>query len=258
MNRPAKKTEEKVRVCSACSLLVLFPGQATVSTPVSGAPSATPTASSSVSSAATSTPSTTTSASTPVGASSTTTTNSPSSSVSRPVAGVAAASSSSSSLPKSTSSSSSNARPTTNQLVGLCCGYVIDGVSSLPLRYVRILVQVEVGDGSKANNGRIIGVGSGGDRLSLDGSPDSEVSVESDLKTTTPSRLPSWPVLIFPVGTRVIDLRRKWVMPGLIDCHVHPFISDEDYQISHLRKSSGTRTRDTDSIHDHHRINLLI
>jgi hypothetical protein len=28
---------------------------------------------------------------------------------------------------------------------------------------------------------------------------------------------------------------------GLIDCHVHPLINEEDYQMSHLRQSSAVR-----------------
>lgn len=52
---------------------------------------------------------------------------------------------------------------------------------------------------------------------------------------------------IAAIGTRalltadyeVIDLSAFTVLPGLIDVHVHPLISEEDYQVSHLKNSSA-------------------
>lgn len=43
----------------------------------------------------------------------------------------------------------------------------------------------------------------------------------------------------FPKGITVIDLGNYTVLPGMIDAHVHPLLSAEDYQIGHLRESSA-------------------
>ena len=42
-----------------------------------------------------------------------------------------------------------------------------------------------------------------------------------------------------PAGVDGIDLRSSTCLPGLIDAHVHPLIATDDYQIDHLRHSSG-------------------
>lgn len=42
-----------------------------------------------------------------------------------------------------------------------------------------------------------------------------------------------------PKGIAVIDLGNHTVLPGMIDAHVHPLLSAEDYQVGHLRESSA-------------------
>lgn len=39
----------------------------------------------------------------------------------------------------------------------------------------------------------------------------------------------------------VIDLGEYTVLPGLIDAHVHPNMTEDDYQVEHLRKSSAAK-----------------
>mgnify|MGYP003348140081 CR=1 FL=1 len=42
-----------------------------------------------------------------------------------------------------------------------------------------------------------------------------------------------------PRDARIIDLGNKVLLPGLIDAHVHPDNSSDDYQVAHLRGSSA-------------------
>ncbi len=42
-----------------------------------------------------------------------------------------------------------------------------------------------------------------------------------------------------PKGIAIIDLGNYTVLPGMIDAHVHPLLSAEDYQVGHLRESSA-------------------
>jgi len=42
-------------------------------------------------------------------------------------------------------------------------------------------------------------------------------------------------------GTTIIDLGDFTLLPGLIDVHVHPDISADDYQVAHLRSSSASK-----------------
>ena len=42
-------------------------------------------------------------------------------------------------------------------------------------------------------------------------------------------------------GTTIIDLGDFTLLPGLIDVHVHPDISADDYQVAHLRASSASK-----------------
>lgn len=44
-----------------------------------------------------------------------------------------------------------------------------------------------------------------------------------------------------PKGVSVIDLGSYTVLPGMIDAHVHPLLSAEDYQNVHLRESSAEK-----------------
>eukprot|EP01116_Phalansterium_solitarium_P001533 TRINITY_DN11345_c0_g1_i1.p1 TRINITY_DN11345_c0_g1~~TRINITY_DN11345_c0_g1_i1.p1 ORF type:complete len:413 (+),score=129.77 TRINITY_DN11345_c0_g1_i1:107-1345(+) len=44
---------------------------------------------------------------------------------------------------------------------------------------------------------------------------------------------------LHPEDATVIDLREYTLLPGLIDCHCHPLISPDDYQIAHLKHSSA-------------------
>eukprot|EP01105_Mastigella_eilhardi_P003037 TRINITY_DN138_c0_g1_i13.p1 TRINITY_DN138_c0_g1~~TRINITY_DN138_c0_g1_i13.p1 ORF type:complete len:481 (-),score=122.79 TRINITY_DN138_c0_g1_i13:45-1487(-) len=44
---------------------------------------------------------------------------------------------------------------------------------------------------------------------------------------------------LFDGCARVIDLARYCVLPGLIDCHVHVMIEDDDYQVTHLKYNSA-------------------
>lgn len=44
-----------------------------------------------------------------------------------------------------------------------------------------------------------------------------------------------------PTNMRRIDLGQSTVLPGLIDAHSHPLIDDDDYQTTHLRRSSAQK-----------------
>ena len=44
-----------------------------------------------------------------------------------------------------------------------------------------------------------------------------------------------------PKDAKVIDLGTKVLLPGLIDAHVHPDNSSDDYQVAHLRGSSAAK-----------------
>ncbi len=44
---------------------------------------------------------------------------------------------------------------------------------------------------------------------------------------------------IVPEGARIVDLGSATCLPGLIDAHAHPLIATDDYQVDHLRRSSG-------------------
>ncbi len=44
-----------------------------------------------------------------------------------------------------------------------------------------------------------------------------------------------------PATMRRIDLSQFTVLPGLIDAHSHPLIDDDDYQTTHLRRSSAQK-----------------
>ncbi|MBS1610751.1 MAG: amidohydrolase family protein [Bacteroidetes bacterium] len=44
-----------------------------------------------------------------------------------------------------------------------------------------------------------------------------------------------------PRGVPVIDLGDFTLLPGLIDAHVHPGMSSDDYQVAHLRASSASK-----------------
>jgi imidazolonepropionase-like amidohydrolase len=43
-------------------------------------------------------------------------------------------------------------------------------------------------------------------------------------------------------GFTIIDLGEYTLLPGLIDAHVHPDNSSDDYQVGHLRASSAAKT----------------
>jgi imidazolonepropionase-like amidohydrolase len=47
------------------------------------------------------------------------------------------------------------------------------------------------------------------------------------------------PRTVVPEGAQVVDLGTATCMPGLIDAHVHTLIATDDYQVDHLRRSSG-------------------
>jgi imidazolonepropionase-like amidohydrolase len=44
-----------------------------------------------------------------------------------------------------------------------------------------------------------------------------------------------------PNGATIIDLGDFTLLPGMIDAHVHPNISEDDYQVDHLRRSSANK-----------------
>jgi imidazolonepropionase-like amidohydrolase len=44
---------------------------------------------------------------------------------------------------------------------------------------------------------------------------------------------------VVPQGAEGIDLTSSTCLPGLIDAHAHPLIATDDYQVDHLRHSSG-------------------
>jgi imidazolonepropionase-like amidohydrolase len=44
-----------------------------------------------------------------------------------------------------------------------------------------------------------------------------------------------------PKGATIIDLGDFTMLPGMIDAHVHPNISEDDYQVDHLRRSSANK-----------------
>ena len=44
-----------------------------------------------------------------------------------------------------------------------------------------------------------------------------------------------------PQGVTIIDLGDYTLLPGLIDVHVHPDMSEDDYQVAHLRGSSASK-----------------
>src|SRR5579871_783782 len=44
-----------------------------------------------------------------------------------------------------------------------------------------------------------------------------------------------------PQGATIIDLGEYTLLPGLIDAHVHPDMSTDDYQVDHLKKSSAAK-----------------
>jgi imidazolonepropionase-like amidohydrolase len=44
-----------------------------------------------------------------------------------------------------------------------------------------------------------------------------------------------------PKGATIIDLGDFTMLPGMIDAHVHPNISADDYQVDHLRRSSANK-----------------
>ncbi|MGE5106247.1 MAG: amidohydrolase family protein [Sphingobacteriales bacterium] len=44
-----------------------------------------------------------------------------------------------------------------------------------------------------------------------------------------------------PKGAKIIDLGGYTLLPGLIDMHVHPDLTTEDYQVDHLRSSSASK-----------------
>lgn len=46
---------------------------------------------------------------------------------------------------------------------------------------------------------------------------------------------------VVPAGVEVIDLGDVTLLPGLIDCHSHPLISSDEYQLDHLRWSSAMK-----------------
>jgi len=46
---------------------------------------------------------------------------------------------------------------------------------------------------------------------------------------------------IIPKDAKIIDLGEYTVLPGLIDAHVHPDMSSDDYQVEHLRGSSASK-----------------
>lgn len=62
---------------------------------------------------------------------------------------------------------------------------------------------------------------------------DAVVLIEGEKITAVGSRE------ILPEGTRIIDLGSSICLPGLIDAHAHPLIATDDYQVDHLRRSSG-------------------
>ena len=45
-----------------------------------------------------------------------------------------------------------------------------------------------------------------------------------------------------PAGTKIINLKGAALLPGLIDSHARPLISDDDYQSSHLKQSSAYKS----------------
>ena len=44
---------------------------------------------------------------------------------------------------------------------------------------------------------------------------------------------------IIPAGAEVVELGNTTLMPGFIDCHSHPLIAGDDYQLEHLQRSSS-------------------
>lgn len=56
---------------------------------------------------------------------------------------------------------------------------------------------------------------------------------ERIVEVTTPDRIPG--------NARLIDLGNYTLLPGLIDLHVHPNITEDDYQVAHLRSSSAAK-----------------
>jgi len=48
-------------------------------------------------------------------------------------------------------------------------------------------------------------------------------------------------VEIVPADAGIIDLGSATILPGLIDTHIHPLMSKDDYQTDHLRRSSADK-----------------